>query len=235
MQILDASGSEMPPSRLDGNGQITNYRESVGEICRVGAEAGLFQGYFDNDEATDDKFHDNVYHSGDLGHIVERDGRRFLYFDGRTDDWIRKDGENFSALQVARLIAEFPGVSLAAAYGVPCVVSDELLMVALDLADGSRFDPDVFFAFCEQQVADGGMDRKWFPDFVRVVEDFEYTGTQKIVVRNLKAAHFDPHAIADPLFWRERDDTTFRPFGDLDYAELRRAFASSERLGLLDR
>ena len=60
---------------------------------------------------------------------LERDGKRFLFFDGRTDDWIRKDGENFSALQVARLVQEHPDVVLAAAYGVPCAVSDELVMV----------------------------------------------------------------------------------------------------------
>ena len=235
LQILDAVGEEMPAALLDESGRITNYRESVGEICRVGTDAGLFQGYFDNDEATDDKFHDRVYHSGDLGHIVERDGRRFLYFDGRTDDWIRKDGENFSAHQVARLAAEFPGVALAAAYGVPCAVSDELVMVALEMGDGSAFVADTFFRFCERQVADGGMDRKWFPDFVRVVDGFDFTGTQKILVRNLKSAHFDPHTVGDQVYWRERDDSTFRPFLMADYAELRERFAASERLELLDR
>ncbi len=233
VQILDPSGDPMPPARLDENGRITNYEESVGEICRLATDAGLFQGYFDNDEATDDKFHDGVYHSGDLGHIVERDGRHYLFFDGRTDDWIRKDGENFSALQVAKLVAEFPGVSLAAAYGVPCAVSDELVMVALELEEGSTFDADTFFRFCEQQVTAGGMDRKWFPDFVRVVRDFDFTGTQKILVRNLKSTHFDPRTITDPIYRRERGDTSFRPFLVEDFDELRDEFASSERLGLL--
>jgi fatty-acyl-CoA synthase len=234
IQILDGAGNEMPAARLDENGRITNYEESVGEICRLGTDAGLFQGYFDNDEATDDKYHDHVYHSGDLGHVIERDGRRFLFFDGRTDDWIRKDGENFSALQVARLIAEFAGVALAAAYGVPCAVSDELVMVALKMAEGSTFDADAFFEFCEQQVATGGMDRKWFPDFVRVVDQFEVTGTQKILVRNLKSVHFDPHTVREPLYWRERGDSSFRPFLMADFVELREEFASSERLGLLE-
>ena len=90
---------------------------------------------------TRSKYRDGVYHSGDLGHVLVRDGKRYLYFDGRTDDWIRKDGENFSALQVARLLQEHPDVALAAAYGVPCAVSDELVMAALKLRDGARFDP----------------------------------------------------------------------------------------------
>ena len=40
------------------------------------------------------------------------------------------------------------------------------------------------------------MDRKWFPDFVRVVDEFEFTQTQKILVRHLKADHFNRRAAA---------------------------------------
>jgi len=92
---------------LAPDGKITNYAEAVGEICRV-ADTGLFQGYFDAPDANASKYRDGVYHSGDLGHIVVFEGKRYLYFDGRTDDWIRKDGENFSAAQVARVLSEYP-------------------------------------------------------------------------------------------------------------------------------
>jgi fatty-acyl-CoA synthase len=235
VKILDPSGRECPPADVGADGKIRNYEEAVGEICRVAADSGLFQGYYGNPDASASKFRDGVYHSGDLGHMLVRDGRRFLYFDGRTDDWIRKDGENFSALQVARLMQEHPDVSLATAYGVPCAVSDELVMVALKLRDGSRFDPAGFFDFCERQVTEGGMDRKWFPDFVRIVEDFEYTGTQKILVRNLKAVHFQPAKVAGPLYWRERGDKCFEPFTTSDYNHLREHFAQTERLPLLER
>src|SRR5262249_59038323 len=131
---------------------ITNYDLAVGEICRVSTDTGLFQGYFDNPDANSSKYRDGVYHSGDLGHALERDGKRFLFFDGRTDDWIRKDGENFSALQVARLLSEHPDVVLAAAYGVPCTVSDELVMAALKLRAAKRFDPRDFFDFSQLQT-----------------------------------------------------------------------------------
>jgi hypothetical protein len=108
-------------------------------------------------------------------------------------------------------------------------------MVALKMREGARFDPRGFFDYCEQQVRNGGMDRKWFPDFVRIVEDFEYTGTQKILVRNLKAAHYNPERVRDPLFWRERGDSSFRPFKRGDYAELRERFVAAERLQILER
>jgi hypothetical protein len=80
------------------------------------------------------------------------------------------------------------------------------------------------------------MDRKWFPDFVRVVEDFEFTQTQKILVRELKARHFNRRLLTDdPIFWRERGDTTFRPFSRDDYERLRTEFEAAERLQLLER
>jgi len=235
VKILDEKGRECPPVQLDEDGKILNYDAAVGEICRVADDTGLFQGYFDNPDANRSKYRDGVYHSGDLGHILVHEDKRFLYFDGRTDDWIRKDGENFSALQVARLLSEHPDVPLAAAYGVPCAVSDELVMAAIKLREGATFDPQGFFDFCERQIEHGGMDRKWFPDFVRVVEDFTYTGTQKILVRNLKAEHFHPDRVRGAVYWRERGDSRYKPFTAADFAHLRQDFEKAERLALLER
>lgn len=236
VKILDPGGRECPPAEVAPDGKIRNYEEAVGEICRVAADTGLFQGYYGNPDANASKYRDGVYHSGDLGHIVVREGRRFLFFDGRTDDWIRKDGENFSAAQVARILQEAPGVSLAAAYGVPCVVSDELVMAAVQPRPGVRFDAQAFFDYCEHQVTHGGMDRKWFPDFVRVVDDFEFTQTQKILVRHLKAAHYNRRVLPDAdLFWRERGDASYKPFTASDYEALRKRFEAAERLHILER
>ncbi len=236
VKILNERGQECPPAELGPDGKITNYAEAVGEICRVAADMGLFQGYFDDANANQSKFRNGVYHSGDLGHILVRDGKRYLFFDGRTDDWIRKDGENFSAHQVARLLGEHSSVVLAAAYGVPCAVSDELVMAAVKLRPGGQFDAQEFFAFCDRQVKQGGMDPKWLPDFLRLVDDFEYTQTEKILVRNLKKAHFDRRRLpTEPIYWRRRGDTTYKPFSSEDYEVLRREFAAAEKLELLDR
>ncbi len=235
VQILDDDGKERPPAELDAEGRILNYTEAVGEICRAAEDTALFQGYFANPDANQSKYRDGVYHSGDLGHVVIRDGRRYLFFDGRTDDWIRKDGENFSAAQVARLLQEHPDVSLAAAYGVPCMVSDELVMAALLLREGASFDPEGFFAWCDRQCSEGAMDRKWFPDFVRLVDDFTFTQTQKILVRELKRDHFHRERLPDAsLFWRERGDDAYRSFGAGYFAELRTLFQDAEREALLE-
>jgi fatty-acyl-CoA synthase len=234
VKILNEDGAECPPAEIDETGHLTNYADCVGEICRVAPETGLFQGYFENEAANASKYREGVYHSGDLGHVLVQDGKRYLFFDGRTDDWIRKDGENFSAAQVARLLQEHPDVGLAAAYGVPCTVSDELVMAALQLHPGCEFDGREFYAFCQQQVEGGSMDRKWIPDFVRLVDGFEFTQTQKILVRHLKKDHFDRQRLCEaPVYWRERGDEAFKPFSAEDYEALRARFAAAERLHLL--
>ena len=236
VQILSERGKECPPAELGADGKILNYEQCVGEICRVAEDTGLFQGYFDNSDANRQKYRDGAYRSGDLGHVLVRNGTRYLYFDGRTDDWIRKDGENFSAGQVGRLLTEHADVALAVAYGVPCSVSDELVMAALKLRDGACFDPKEFFDWCEGQVTRASMDRKWFPDFVRIVDDFEYTQTQKVLVRHLKKDHFDPaRAPRASIYWRGRGDSSFRSLTEEDYEQLRREFAAAEKLDLLER
>ena len=236
VQIIDPNGKECAPAQIGPDGKLLNYEQCVGEICRVAPDASLFQGYFDNPNANAEKYRDGAYHSGDLGHILIHEGRRYLYFDGRTDDWIRKDGENFSAGQVGRIISEHPDVALAVAYGIPSPVSDEAVMAALKLRPGATFDPQAFFDWCVTQINEASMARKWLPDFIRIVGDFEYTETQKILVRNLKKTHFDKDRLPnEPLYWHERGDTSFRSFTREDYKRLRDQFAAAERLHLLDR
>jgi len=235
VKILNDRSEECPPAQLGPGGQVLNYESCVGEICRL-ADTGLFQGYFDNPAANEEKYRGGIYHSGDLGHVCIHEGKRFLFFDGRTDDWIRKDGENFSAAQVSRVLAEHPDIAIAVAYGVPCPISDEFVMVVVKLRAGAVLDPQNFYDWCAGQVASGSMDEKWFPDFVRVVDDFEYTPTQKVLVRLLKRAHFDRRALPNErIYWRRRGDSSFYPFTAEDYVALRKAFAASERLELLDR
>jgi hypothetical protein len=107
-------------------------------------------------------------------------------------------------------------------------------MVAVKLRPGASFDPADFFGFCERQVGEGGMDRKWFPDFVRVVDEFEFTETRKIVVRNLKRDHFHRGRLPGAaIYWRRRGDSSFRPFAKDDFEALRARFEAAERDGLL--
>lgn len=233
--ILDEEDQPCEPARVSSDGKIVNYDRAVGEITRkINGESLRFDGYFENQKASLDKFRDGYYRSGDLGHIRIIKGRRYLYFNGRTDDWIRKDGENFSADTVSAYALKLPGVKQAIAYGVPCEVSDEKVMIAIELLENVAFDPKASFLWYVKQQIDGGMDPKWMPDFIRIVDAFSLTNTQKLLVRPYKREHFDleryPHMV---IYFRQRGDTQYQRFSEQDYEALKKAFIDAEREALL--
>lgn len=218
------------------DGRLTNYDEAVGEIVRkLGSSNIFFDGYHHNNSATESKYRDGFYRSGDLGHIRIHNGQRHLYFNGRTDDWIRKDGENFSAENVSEIVLRHPDVELAVAFGVPGEVSDEKVMAVVQQREGTAFDPQGVFDFFAEEQSSGGMDPKWFPDYVRVVDQFDMTATQKISVRPLKRQHFNLKKHPDlVVYFRQRGDTAFKQLTLDHFESLEQLFVKAGREQMLE-
>lgn len=233
--ILNEEGKECPPGIVDASGKLTNYDEAVGEICRrVGTDNLRFDGYFDNKGATSQKFRNGMYHSGDLGHVRIVKGKRYLYFNGRTDDWIRKDGENFSAENVLHFAQEIPGVDIAVAYGAPCAVADEHVMVTVQLRKNCAFNPEDAHAWLLRQQKEGGMDPKWMPDYIRIIDHFPVTDTQKIMVRPYKKDYFNIEKNPDmKVFYRERGGSTYHPLTMDKFLEIKDGFKKNGREAFL--
>ena len=233
--ILDEQCRECAPGITDANGYLTNYDQAVGEICsRVDSDNLRFEGYIGDAKATTQKFRDGIYHSGDLGHVRMIGRKRYLYFNGRTDDWIRKDGENFSAENVLQYAQEMPGVDCAIAYGAPCDVADEKVMVAVQLKKDARFDPEAVHAWLIRQQQDGGMDPKWMPDFIRVIDSFPVTDTHKIVVRPYKRDHYNIESNPDMVvYYRTKGDENYYLLTPEKYQDLKSCFIQNGRECLL--
>jgi fatty-acyl-CoA synthase len=233
LKILNEKGEECPPAEVDRNGRILNYDAAVGEITNVSGP-GRFEEYYKNPAATAAKIAGNMFHTGDLAYyrMFEKDGvpTRFMYFVGRTSDWIRKDGENFLADPLEEIVGRWDDVFLSSVYGVPCADGDELVMAALVMREGRAFDPKKFYDFLRAQ---GDMSEKWLPDFIRVTDSLPQTDTVKILRRALKKDYFNYGRIADPMYWRERGDTTFKPFTEADYQKVLAAFVQAGRSDLL--
>jgi fatty-acyl-CoA synthase len=231
IRILDEEGKECAPGIVDANGALTNYDKAVGEICReVGDNNIRFEGYFGNAGATSQKFRNGWYHSGDLGHVRIVNGKRYMFFNGRTDDWIRKDGENFSAENVLNFAQKVPCVDCAVAYGAPCEVSDEKVMIAVQPKEGVAFHPDEVYAWFIKQQKEGGMDPKWMPDYIRVVEKFPVTDTQKIIVRPFKRDNFNLEL--DPsmkIYFRKRGDNTYNLLTPDEFNKIKEDFRTNGR------
>lgn len=220
---------------VDEKGALLNYDKAVGEICRkVGDNNLRFDGYYGNAGATSQKFRNGWYHSGDLGHIRIIKGKRYMFFNGRTDDWIRKDGENFSAENVLDFAQKIPCVDCAIAYGAPCEVADEKVMITVQLKEGADFNPDEVHEWFIQQQKEGGMDPKWMPDYIRVIEKFSVTDTQKILVRPFKRENFNIEINASMrIYFRRRGDTAYRLLTPDEFRKIREDFKTNGREAIL--
>ncbi|HNY51370.1 MAG TPA: AMP-binding protein [Smithella sp.] len=235
IRILNEEGKECAPGIVDASGALTNYEKAVGEICRkIGDNNLRFEGYFGNAKATNQKFRNGWYHSGDLGHIRMINGKRYMFFNGRTDDWIRKDGENFSAENVLDYAQKVPCVDCAIAYGAPCEVADEKVMITVQLKDGETFNPDDVYAWFIRQQKEGGMDPKWMPDYIRIIDKFTVTDTQKIIVRPFKREHFNiENTPGMKIYFRQRGDNTYRLLNADEFNKIKNNFIANGRETLL--
>ena len=223
VQVVDEEGVERARARLDANGRVLNAEDCVGEIVNTQG-SGPFEGYYNNPDATAATTRNGWYWSGDLGY---KDERGYLYFAGRTADWIRVDGENFPAGPIEETLRGAPGVVLAAVYGVPDDQAGDQVMAGLVLAEGAAFEPRAFARWLDAQAAIGP---KWRPRYVRILHDPPTTGTNKIVKRTLVHQKFRHDlAGADELFVRARGADEYRPFTPDDERALHDSFVRYRR------
>jgi fatty-acyl-CoA synthase len=223
VKIVDEDGHELPRARFDRSGRLVNPDECVGEIVNIGG-LGPFEGYYNNDEANARATRNGWYWSGDLGYVDEAG---FLYFAGRTADWIRVDGENFPAGPIEAAVARHPDVLFSAVYGVPDADAGDQVMATLVLRDGRRFDPAAFAGWLDAQQDIGP---KWRPRYVRLTPAMPSTPTNKILKRTLVTQKFRADRIGGDAVWvRGRGEPAYRRFDPADEKELHEAFVASGR------
>jgi fatty-acyl-CoA synthase len=224
VKIIGEDGRECDPARLDAAGRLLNPDAAVGEIVNTSGRF-LFEGYYKDDAATQERTRNGWFHTGDLGYM-DADG--YIYFAGRDAEWLRVGGENFLARPIEDVLARHPDVVLASVYGVPDPEAGDQVMAAITLPAGVAFDPAAFARFVDGE----DLPPRWRPTFVRIAGEIPTTHTNKILKRTLRREKFLVDRITDPVYWRPRGASDFRPFTRDDLAQLRERFA---RAGYADR
>jgi len=210
VKVLDAdTGVECPPAEIGGDGRPTNLEEAIGEIVETQPTSG-FEGYYKNEEATNARFRNGWYWSGDLAY---RDADGWLYFAGRSNEWLRVDGENFAAAPVEAIVSRHADVRSVAVYAVPDDPVGDRVMVALELASGAPFDAAAFDTFLDRQPDLG---TKWRPAFVRVTDELPKLASMKVDKQRLRREAWR----AGTVFWRPGRGDGLRPLGADDRARL---------------
>ena len=228
IMVVDPQGRETPRARFDRDGRLLNADTCVGEIVNT-LGVGPFEGYYRNDEAMRSTTRKGWYWSGDLGYV---DHEGWVYFAGRTTDWMRVDGESFPGAPIEAIIGRHPDVMLASVYGVPDPDAGDQVMVALVLREGVDFDGSSFASWLDGQPDLGS---KWQPRFVRLCEELPSTPTNKVLTRTLVHQKYRSDRVGgDPLYLRARGADSYRRFDEDDEAALRHAFATNGRLAAWD-
>jgi fatty-acyl-CoA synthase len=218
------TGEECPRAQFDADGRLVNATAAIGEI--VGRNTvSLFEGYYNNPEADAARTRNGWYWTGDLAY---RDDSGFFWFAGRSGDWIRVDGENFTPAPIERIIGRAPGVAGVAVYAVPDARTSDQVMAAIELDPGVQFDAETFATFLRSQRDLG---TKWAPRYIRVVDRIPLTGTNKIDKKPLRAQRWET---TDPVWWRPSREEHYQLMTAGDATALRAEFTANQREHVLE-
>ncbi len=127
---------------LDSNGKPVSSGDT-GEICirvQPNEHCGIFQQYYNNQEATDNAWHDGYYHTGDT---AWRDEDGYYWYVGRTDDLIKSSGYRIGPFEVENVLMELPYVLECAVYGAPDPVRGQVVKASIVLRNGTEGTPEL--------------------------------------------------------------------------------------------
>ncbi|RAV12016.1 acyl-CoA synthetase [Mycolicibacterium sp. GF69] len=192
--------TECPVAEFDENGALSNADVAVGELVNTDG-SGLFRGYYNDSEATDERMRHGMYWSGDLAY---RDANGYIYLAGRTADWMRVDGENLATAPIERILLRLPAINRVAVYPVPDELVGDQVMAAVVLQDDAGLDPATFEQFL---AAQRDLSPKAWPRYVWIADDLPSTATNKILKRELVERGTTPDG---RQLWR-RDGSRFHP------------------------
>jgi acetyl-CoA synthetase len=154
---------------------------TVGNIAVRSPDPVMMLEYWQNPEATRDKYADGWLITGDLG-ICDEDG--YFWFQGRADDVITSGGYRIGPSEIEDALARHPAVVMAAVIGVPDPVRTESIKAFVVLRQGfsgSKELADEVRNFVREHLA-----KHEVPSAIEFVDALPMTTTGKIMRRQLR-------------------------------------------------
>ena len=170
VMIVDENDNPLPPGE-------------VGEsVWRPTQSYSIFQGYWNNPEATADSWRNLWFHSGDAA-FMDEEGN--FVFKDRIKDSIRRRGENISSFAVEESVRGLPGVLEVAAFAVAhelAETEEEVAIAVVPRPEGGPDPEELFRTLCET------MPRHAVPRYLRIMDEFPKTPTQRVQKVKLREA-----------------------------------------------
>lgn len=160
---------------LDDDGKPVNLGDRGEIVVSSEMEGSLFPGYFREPETTAKSLKNGRLYTGDQGSI---DSNGMLRFYGRMSDSVRCGGENVSAWEVEHVVLDHPAVEECAIVGVASEFGEQDIKLFLRLS--SEVGPK---EICDW--LDGKLAKYMMPRYITFVDEFEKTGSQRIIKHKL--------------------------------------------------
>ncbi|MBE6626911.1 MAG: cupin domain-containing protein [Ruminococcaceae bacterium] len=127
---------------LDPDGKPCDVGETGEIVIRTKDKtpAGLFKGYYKNEEATNEAWHDGYYHTGDT---AWRDEDGYFWYVGRVDDVIKSSGYRIGPFEIESVIMELPYVLECAITAVPDEIRGQVVKASIVLVPGKEGTPEL--------------------------------------------------------------------------------------------
>jgi acetyl-CoA synthetase len=166
---------------IDDEGREMKTGE-IGQIAVRRPDPVMFLEYWDNPEATREKFIGDWMTTGDQG-VIDGDG--YFTFVGRDDDVITSSGYRIGPGEIEDCLIKHPAVALAAAIGKPDPVRTEIVKAFIVLKSGRA--PSPALAEDIQAFVRKHLSAHEYPRQIVFIDEMPITTTGKVIRRLLRA------------------------------------------------
>ena len=165
---------------IDANGNTLEV-DQVGEIAIRRPNPVMFLEYWNDSQATKDKFIGDWMLTGDRG---SRDEDGYFHFLGRNDDVITSAGYRIGPTEIEDCLTTHPAVELAAVVGRPDPVRTEIVTANIMLASNYQASPDL-----EIEIRDyvkSRLSAHEYPRTINFVSNVPLTESGKVIRRHFR-------------------------------------------------
>ncbi len=125
IDLVDTDGN---PVGVGENGEIVIHTDEA-------VPNGLFLGYYNDEEKTNEAWHDGLYHTGDL---AWRDEDGYFWYVGRADDVIKSSGYRIGPFEIENVIMELPYVLECGVSAAPDELRGQVVKASIVLTKGTE-------------------------------------------------------------------------------------------------
>ncbi len=173
---------------VDDNGTILQAGQ-LGNIAVRAPNPVMFLKYWNNPEATKNKFSGDFLITGDKG-VIDKDG--WIQFVGRDDDVITSSGYRIGPGEIEDCLLKHDTVAMAGVIGKPDKLRTEIVKAYIVLKEGVTPSDELakeLSEFVKQRLA-----AHEYPRELEFVEALPMTTTGKVIRRELRARAIDEEA-----------------------------------------